>query len=196
VLQDPRDPQRLDWRTPRGVRFGSPTQDPLNASTPFLPKLLHERMDDFGLDYTVLYPGLGLALGHEPDEEIRRATVRSLNTYFSRDDAEFRDRMTSVAVPGPQHEEIHSETRRSSCVRRTHCGRCRAFGNSGALISHSLSVRSNRAIQGLLLESLNHSSRSDTSSLSTEPRPRVHRKGARRLIGPAPPFDKLEKVLR
>jgi predicted TIM-barrel fold metal-dependent hydrolase len=98
VLQDPRDPKRQDWRTPRGVWFGAPTMDPLDAATPYLPKLLHERMDEIGLDFAILYPGLGLSLPHEPDEEIRRATIRSLNTYFSETTRDYADRMTMAAV--------------------------------------------------------------------------------------------------
>ncbi len=98
VNQDPRDPKRQDWRTPRGVWFGSPMQHTLNAATPFLPKLLHQRMDDMGLDYTILYPGLGLALPHQADEEIRGATIRALNTYFSETTRDYADRMTPAAV--------------------------------------------------------------------------------------------------
>lgn len=98
VMQDPRDPKRRDWRTPRGVWFGSPMQNVLNAATPFLPRLLHRRMDDMGLDYTILYPGLGLALPHQQDAEIRQGTIRALNTYFSETTRDHADRMTAAAV--------------------------------------------------------------------------------------------------
>jgi predicted TIM-barrel fold metal-dependent hydrolase len=97
-LSDPRDPERRAWRTPRGAWWGWPTWDAEDYVTTYLPKLLYQRLDDIGLDFTILYPGLGLALPHEPDQEIRLGTIRAHNTYFSEVTLEYADRMAFVAV--------------------------------------------------------------------------------------------------
>jgi predicted TIM-barrel fold metal-dependent hydrolase len=98
ALQDPRDPERQNWRTPRGVWWGAPMQNPLDAATMHLPKLMHERLDEFGLDYAILYPNSGLAFLHEWDPEIRVAGVRAVNRYFADALRDYRDRLTAVAV--------------------------------------------------------------------------------------------------
>src|SRR5687768_3735580 len=54
AIQDPQLPERRDWRTPRGVWWGAPMQNPMDAATMHLPKLMHERLDEFGLDYAIL----------------------------------------------------------------------------------------------------------------------------------------------
>jgi hypothetical protein len=59
-----------------------------------LPKLLYERMDEIGLDFTVLYPSLGLMLPHIEDPELRQASCRALNAFHADYYREFADRMT------------------------------------------------------------------------------------------------------
>jgi hypothetical protein len=54
-------------------------------------------MDDIGLDFTVLYPTLGLSFPHIEDEELRRATCRALNTFHADYFREYADRMTPAA---------------------------------------------------------------------------------------------------
>ena len=43
----------------RAPWWALPTKNTLDRATAVLPKLLHERMDDIGLDFTILYPSLG-----------------------------------------------------------------------------------------------------------------------------------------
>jgi predicted TIM-barrel fold metal-dependent hydrolase len=95
--QDPRRPERRDWRTPRGIWFGAPMQNTLDAATMHLPRLLYERMDEIGLDYGIIYPNTGLAMMHERDAEIRVAAVRAVNRYFADVLRDYRDRLTAVA---------------------------------------------------------------------------------------------------
>ena len=66
-------------------------------ATATLPKLLYERLDEIGLDFTVLYPSLALVFPEIEDEEVRRAACRGANLYFARYFGEFRDRMAPVA---------------------------------------------------------------------------------------------------
>ncbi len=46
-----------------------------------LPKLYHERMDDFGLDFAVLYPTTGLAFNNVPNDEYRQLSCHAYNEY-------------------------------------------------------------------------------------------------------------------
>src|SRR3954471_14619687 len=70
----------------------------LDRATAFLPALLHERLDEIGLDFTVLYSSVGLACFAHPDEEIRRGSCRGLNTYLADICDGYGDRLTPAAV--------------------------------------------------------------------------------------------------
>ena len=53
--------ERRDQRATRSPWWGLPTKNTLDRATATLPNFLFERLDDIGLDLTVLYPSLGLA---------------------------------------------------------------------------------------------------------------------------------------
>ena len=90
--------ERRDQRATRSPWWALPTKNTLDRATAVLPKLLHERMDDIGLDFTVLYPTLGLSLPHIENEELRRATCRALNRFCADYFCEYTDRMTPAAA--------------------------------------------------------------------------------------------------
>jgi predicted TIM-barrel fold metal-dependent hydrolase len=69
-----------------------------DRATAFLPGLLHERMDEIGLDFSVLYTSVGLACFAHPDDEIRRGSCRGLNTYLAEICDGLGDRLTPAAV--------------------------------------------------------------------------------------------------
>jgi predicted TIM-barrel fold metal-dependent hydrolase len=70
----------------------------LDRATGLLPRLLYERLDEIGIDFTVLYSSVGLAcLGHA-DDAIRQGACRGLNTYLAEMLDGFGDRMTAAAV--------------------------------------------------------------------------------------------------
>jgi len=87
-----------------------PTENTLDRATAMLPGLFRERMDDFGLDFSVVYSTMALGTTRIADEELRRATCRALNTMFAdlfRDQA---DRMAPVAaIPANTPEEAIAE---------------------------------------------------------------------------------------
>jgi predicted TIM-barrel fold metal-dependent hydrolase len=87
-----------------------PTRNTLDRATEMLPRLLYERLDEFGIDFTVLYPTSGLGVAFHHDDETRRATCRAFNTFVADYFHEFSDRMTPAAVI-PMHtpEEAISE---------------------------------------------------------------------------------------
>ena len=81
---------------PTRVFYGSPPT--LDRMTVMLPKLLYGRLEEIGLDFALLYPTSGLSVLSNPDDELRQAAARALNTYYARVFAEYRDRLEPVAV--------------------------------------------------------------------------------------------------
>jgi predicted TIM-barrel fold metal-dependent hydrolase len=90
--------ERRNRRIPRPHWWVHPTKNTLDRAASSLPKLLRERMDEMGLDYTIIYPSIGMAALHAGDEEVRRVACRALNTYHADIFRECADRMTPVAV--------------------------------------------------------------------------------------------------
>jgi len=76
----------------------SVTANTRDRATAFLPSLLHDRMDEIGLDFTVLYTSVGLACFAHPDDAIRRGACRGLNTYLAEICDDLGDRLTPAAV--------------------------------------------------------------------------------------------------
>jgi predicted TIM-barrel fold metal-dependent hydrolase len=81
---------------PTRVFFGNPLG--LDRMTVLLPELLSRRLEEIGLDFALLYPSAGLSVLSNPDDELRQAAARALNTYYARVFAGYRDRLEPVAV--------------------------------------------------------------------------------------------------
>jgi predicted TIM-barrel fold metal-dependent hydrolase len=90
--------ERFDRRSVRPAWWGFPSKNTLDRATTTLPKLLYQRMDQFGLDFTVVYPTLAMYAVHLKDAELRCTLTRAFNTYHADLFLEFSDRMTPVAV--------------------------------------------------------------------------------------------------
>jgi len=90
--------ERAATRTPRGPWWSSPAGHTVDLATALFPELLHERLDELGLDFGVVYPSLGLVFLHTPDERYRRGTCRALNRANAEAFAPFADRLTPVAA--------------------------------------------------------------------------------------------------
>ncbi len=90
--------ERLRRGALRPAWWATPARNTLDRATASLPRLLHERMDDLGIDFSVLYPSVGLLLFAIDDEELRRAACRGLNAYHAELHAPYADRMTPAAV--------------------------------------------------------------------------------------------------
>jgi hypothetical protein len=90
--------ERRESRAIRPNWWGHPTRNTLDRATSSLPRLLHERLDEMGLDFSIIYPSLGLNSSHIADEELRRAACRALNNYHAAASAEVADRLTPAAV--------------------------------------------------------------------------------------------------
>src|SRR6266851_3468027 len=90
--------ERREQRATRSPWWALPMKNTLDHATSSLPKLLYERLDETGLDYTVLYPTAGLFAPHIDDAELRKAGCRGFNLFHSEIFREFSDRMAPVAV--------------------------------------------------------------------------------------------------
>ena len=69
----------------------------LDRATAHLPRLLHERLDEFGIDFAVLYPSRGLTTLSILDAEVRQVACRALNAFNAEIYFPYADRMTPVA---------------------------------------------------------------------------------------------------
>ena len=86
----------------RGRARGARTH---GISPPRVPRLLHERLDELGIDVSVVYPSAGLGCLHLWDERERRGACRGLN------------RANADAFAGLDDRACQSP--RSPCIRPT-----------------------------------------------------------------------------
>jgi len=103
--------ERRDKRVARSPWWGAPTRNTLDRATATLPRLLYERLDEFGVDFTVLFPSVGMTATYPKDEEVRRAVCRGYNTYYAELYRAYSDRITAAAIipmntPGEAIEEL------------------------------------------------------------------------------------------
>ena len=90
--------QRRDQWSRRPPFYVVPAVNTLDLATGLFPKLLHERIDELGFDYAVLYPTIGLHAPMFADRDIRRVACRALNDYYADLYGEFSSRMTPAAI--------------------------------------------------------------------------------------------------
>ena len=93
--------ERMRQRMHRPTWWGEPANT-LDRATAMVPRLFYERLDDFGIDFCVLYTSLGLFYVSNPDEGIRRAVARAVNRMNAEMFRPFADRITPAAVV-PMH---------------------------------------------------------------------------------------------
>ncbi len=103
--------ERMERRLRRPTWWGEPA-DTLDKATAMLPGLMYERLDEFGIDFAVVYTTLGLVQGSLPDTELRQTVCRALNKMNAEMFAPYADRMTPVATipmhtPGEAIAELH-----------------------------------------------------------------------------------------
>jgi predicted TIM-barrel fold metal-dependent hydrolase len=114
VSQRPRTlDERKRTRTPQGSWWGGPPASNVrDRATATLPAMLHERMDEFGVDFTVLYPTNTLLTCAEDDPDLRRGLCAGFNAYYADVYNPFADRMAMAGII-PMHtpEEAVAELR-------------------------------------------------------------------------------------
>ena len=75
-----------------------PAKNSLDRATGMLPGLLYERLDEFGIDYAVLYPTMGLTAMSLDQAELRNASIRAFNRCAAEMFAPYSDRLTPAAM--------------------------------------------------------------------------------------------------
>ncbi len=80
-----------------------PTRNTRDRATAMMPRLLRERLDEFGIDFAVIYPTVGLGLPQVPDPVCRRAACAAYNAYITEFFGDHADRLTPAAVI-PMHD--------------------------------------------------------------------------------------------
>ena len=75
-----------------------PSRNTLDRATAMLPRLLHERLPEIGIDVAVLYPTVGLSIMAIDDGELRRALARACNRYYAEAYGPYADRLRPVGV--------------------------------------------------------------------------------------------------
>ena len=78
--------------------WGSPTVNTLDRATAMMPGLLHQRLDELGIDFAVVYPTMGLGTTSINNAADRAATCHAFNIFQAEQFASFGDRMTPAAV--------------------------------------------------------------------------------------------------
>ena len=102
--------ERAATRTPRGPWWSAPARQTIDLATALFPALLHERLDEIGIDFGVVYPSLGLVFLHADDDAFRRGACRALNRCNAETFAPLADRLTPVAaIPMHTPEEAVAE---------------------------------------------------------------------------------------
>ena len=123
-LLDPADPY---WTKDSGS-WVWPTRNTLDRATATLPSLYAQRLDEFGIDFVLVYPSEGLFANQLADDELRVACCRAYNCYIADAYRPVADRMTPAAVipmnnPGEAIAELEYAVRtsvsRSSCCEAT-----------------------------------------------------------------------------
>jgi predicted TIM-barrel fold metal-dependent hydrolase len=78
--------------------WGWPVENVRDRATAHLPALLDERLQEFGIDYTVLYPSMTLAFLDVGDPELSAALCRAANRHHARVFSKYANHMTVGAL--------------------------------------------------------------------------------------------------
>ncbi|MDX1484016.1 MAG: amidohydrolase family protein [Alphaproteobacteria bacterium] len=89
--------QRDDMRIYRPPFFMVPSKNTVDRATAMLPALFRKRLDEFGIDFAIVYTS-NFRLQKLRDDELRQAGCRGLNLMLKELFAPYADRMTPAAV--------------------------------------------------------------------------------------------------
>ena len=95
----------------RAPWWAFPMKNTLDRATMMLPRLLYERLDEIGLDFSLIYPSYGSFPVNYDDDELRRAGCRAFNQTIADAFSPYLDRFAPVATipmhsPSEAVEEI------------------------------------------------------------------------------------------
>jgi len=85
-------PTKMIW-------WGAPSAEhTADRAMSLLPKYFAERMGECGIDFAHMLTTIGIATLYEPDDEVRQAACRAVNTMYADMFREVRDRVRPVAI--------------------------------------------------------------------------------------------------
>jgi predicted TIM-barrel fold metal-dependent hydrolase len=73
-------------------------ENTLDRATAMMPRLLYERLPEFGTDFAIVYPTAGLRMPRIGDDATRRAVIRAHNIVTAEYFRDLSDRMTPAAI--------------------------------------------------------------------------------------------------
>src|SRR5213594_1326743 len=91
-------PERRRRRVAMEAFWGSPSANVLDRATAMLPRLMYERLDDLGMDFSVVYPTTGLGFHRMQDTRLRRAICRAYNVFTADQFRGLEDRVIPAAI--------------------------------------------------------------------------------------------------
>jgi len=97
-LADRDDPAVRDQWKAMPSWWGWQTAGVRDRATAHLPALLYERLDEIGIDFTILYPSMALGYFEVTDEELSSVLCRAVNRLHARQFEPYRDRCTVGAL--------------------------------------------------------------------------------------------------
>jgi hypothetical protein len=110
--------ERLDRRASQPAWWGLPVKNTIDLATSFIPRLMHDRLEEMGLDFAILYPThCQLFAPYIGDEELRRAGCHAFNQFAIDTWAEFADRVTPIGAIRCTRRERRSPS--SNTARRS-----------------------------------------------------------------------------
>ncbi|HEX7212713.1 MAG TPA: amidohydrolase, partial [Methylomirabilota bacterium] len=78
--------------------WSSPCENVLDRATAMMPRLMHERLGDLGIDFSVVYPTAGLSYHRMQDTRLRRAICRAYNVFTADQFRGLEDRVIPAAI--------------------------------------------------------------------------------------------------
>ncbi len=90
--------ERARRRVGQEAFWSSPSENVLDRATAMLPRLMHERLDDLGIDLSVVYPTAGLSFHRMQDTRHRRAICRAYNVFTADQFRGLEDRILPAAI--------------------------------------------------------------------------------------------------
>src|SRR5581483_2154015 len=101
--------ERQAKRVNRRLWWGAPAK-PIDRATSMTPRLLHERLGDFGIDFAMVYPTLCTRFANLGDPDMRRVFMRAYNTMTMELFRPYADRLRPVAlIPSHTPDEALEE---------------------------------------------------------------------------------------
>jgi predicted TIM-barrel fold metal-dependent hydrolase len=78
--------------------WSSPSENVLDRATAMFPRLMYARLDDLGIDVSVVYPTAGLSFHRMQDTRLRRAICRAYNVFTMDQFGPLADRIVPAAI--------------------------------------------------------------------------------------------------